>query len=102
MPVTLPLQVRREREFRLRDQKRKLELDSKKIDAIADMRVAMATERVSKKREERIEIDKWRSETVLERLITPVSVLLRACLCVCVVCVSVCVCDLRVCVCSCV
>lgn len=68
-------QVRREREFRLRDQKRKIEMDARKMDAIADMKVAMAEERVAKKREERIELDRWKSETTFERHITPVSIL---------------------------
>ncbi len=73
--TALDAQVRREREFRLRDQKRKIEMDARKMDAIADMKVAMAEERVAKKREERIELDRWKSETTFERHITPVSAL---------------------------
>lgn len=65
-------QVRKEREFRLLDQKRKIEMDARKMEALADMKIAMLEERVAKKREERIEFDKWREETVFLRAITPV------------------------------
>jgi hypothetical protein len=65
-------QVRKEREFRLLAQKRKIEMDARKMEALADMKVAMFEERVAKKREERIEFDKWREETVFLRAITPV------------------------------
>jgi hypothetical protein len=63
--------VRREREYRQKSVRDKIAMDAMKIDALSDMKNAMYDARVAKKRAERIELDRWRSETVFERGLTP-------------------------------
>jgi hypothetical protein len=64
--------VRREMEYHQEAVKARLTRDAMKIEALADMRDAMCRARVDKMRTGRIGLDQWRSNTVLERSITPV------------------------------
>lgn len=63
--------VRREMEYHQEAVKARLTRDAMKIEALADMRDAMCRARVDKMRTGRIGLDQWRSNTVLERSITP-------------------------------
>ena len=67
-----PSQVRREREFRQAEARRKIEQNAARIQALEDMKAAIAEERRQVKWAEKIELDEWRHGKLFERDVTPV------------------------------